>query len=238
MARDIETTIAALLAKAEGTTNAAEAEAYMAKAEKLMLQHGIERANLEAKGKPGSKREEIVTRRIIIPNGHGYADAMMHIGFAVAPAFSVKALKSNLRDGARMLWLVGHASDVEQAETLFGSLMAQSKPQAVAWWRSEGKASNPYASDNDAYMARREFIYAFASGVRERLTETRNRMVEEAEVGTALVLVDRAALVDSWIKDNIQFGKARSSNRNYGGADAARAGKQAGRDSVNSKALR
>ena len=49
MATDIETKIAKLLAMAEGTTNQHEAETFMAKAEELMLAHGIERAQLEAK---------------------------------------------------------------------------------------------------------------------------------------------------------------------------------------------
>lgn len=233
----IEDRIAKLLAKAEGTDNAHEAEAYMAKAEELMLQHGIERAQLESK-RPGTKREPIVTVRVHIPNGHGYADAMMHIGFAVAPAFSVRALKSNLRDGARLVWLVGHTSDVEQAETLLNSLILQSKQQAVTWWKRDGKQLHPYATDNDAWKARREFIYAFASGVRSRLEETKNRVVAEATAGTELVLVERSKLVDSWINDNMQLGRGRATSRTYGSHSAAMAGKQAGREAVNTKALR
>lgn len=239
MAHDIEDRIAKLLAKAEGTDNALEAEAYMTKAEELMLQHGIERAQLEAKGKPGTKREEIVTVRVHIPNGHGYADAMLQTGFAVAPAFQVRPLKSNGYDGSRWAWFIGHKSDVDQAEQLFKSLIVQAQQQAKSWWRSEGKAQQPYASDNEAYLARREFIYAFASGVRERLAETKNRVVAEAGVGTELVLVDRRKLVDDWVSSNIEFGKARAGGRStHGGYAAAQAGKQAGREAVNPRSLR
>ena len=237
MTTPIEDKIAKLLAKAEGTDNAHEAEAFMAKAEELMLQHGVERAHLEAR-KPGTKREEIVTERIFIKNGHGYADAMVRIAFAVSPAFSVKSFQSNGNDGSRWAWFVGHRSDVDQAVTLFNSLLGQSRSQAVAWWRREGKPNQPWASDNDAYLARREFIYAFASGVRERLTETRNRVVAEAEAGTELVLVDRAKRVDEWVNSNMTFGKARSAGRStYGTAAAARAGAEAGREAVNTKAV-
>lgn len=237
MARDIETTIANLLAKAEGTTNAHEAEAFMAKAETMMLQHGIERANLEAK-KPGTRREEIVVTKVRIPNGHGYAMAMVAIAHAVGPSFSVKTLQSNLYDGSRIAWLIGHKSDAEQAETLLNSLIVQSKQQAISWWRKEGKPAQPWASDNDAYLARREFIFAFASGVRSRLAETRNRIVEESEAGTALVLLDRAKVVDNWVDENMEVGKGRASKRADGGYAAQVAGHAAGRDAVSTKAVR
>lgn len=234
---DMEDRIAKLLAKAEGTTNAHEAEVYMAKAEELMLKFGIERANLEAK-RPGAKRQEIVIKKVYVKNGHGYATAMVSIGNAVGPSFSVRILQSSVYDGSKVIWLIGHTTDVDDAETLLNSLLVQSRQQAIAWWRKEGKVSRPWASDNDAYLARREFIYAFASGVRSRLAETRNRVVDEAEPGTALVLVERSKLVDSWVDENLQVGKARATQRRDGGYDAHIAGHAAGRDAVSSKALR
>lgn len=236
MARNVETTIAALLAKAEGTTNAHEAETFMAKAEAMMLQHGIERANLQAKT-PGTRQEEIVIDKVYIKNGHGYAAAMAAIGHAIGPSFSLRTLQANLSDGSKMVWLIGHASDVEQARTLMNSLTEQSRKQALAWWRKEGKASYFAPTDNDAYLARREFIYAFASGVRDRLEETRNRVVAEASAGTDLVLVDRSKRVENWVDENLKTSKGRASRRNHGGFAATQAGFASGRDSVNSKAI-
>jgi hypothetical protein len=232
----IETTIAKLLAKAEGNTNPHEAESFMAKAEELMLKHGIEQANLESV-LPGQKREEIVTVRFRIPNGHGYAAAMADIAHAIAPSFSVRSMQTVLGDSARTVWYIGHKSDVAQAERLSESLLAQCRPQAMHWWKTEGKASQPWASDNDAYLARREFIHAFASGVGSRLRETRSRVVEESAVGTALVLVERSQLVDNWIDENMQTGKARSSSRRTGGHAARSAGREAGRNAVGSPSL-
>lgn len=231
----MEDKIAKLLAMAEGTTNPHEAESFMAKAEELMLQHGIERAQLEAR-RPGHVKREIVIKRIHILGGHGYAMAMVQIGHAVGPSFSVKTLQSNAGEG-RILWLVGHTTDVDDAERLVNSLLPQSVAQAKAWWRKEGKSSSPFATDNEAYLARREFIFAFASGVRSRLDETRNRVVAEAGAGTELVLVDRAKVVQSWIDDNLETGKARRTNRRAGTYEAVIAGREAGRDSVNSKAV-
>jgi hypothetical protein len=233
----LETKIANLLAKAESTNHPAEAEAFMAKAEELMLKHGIERATLEA-GRPGQRREDIVQVRMYVKNGHGYATAMSKVAHAVAPSFSVTSLKSSMPDGGQIIWFIGHKSDVEQAQALASSLMEQSRKQALHWWKTEGKHDygyRGYHTDNDAYLARREFIFAFASGVRSRLEETRSRVVEESGTGTALVLVERQTLVDNWIAENMKVGKGRASNRNHGGYAAAKAGKQAGREAIGTK---
>lgn len=231
----IEDTIAKLLAKAEGTNHPAEAEAFMAKAEELMLKHGIELAHLEAR-KPGQKKREIIQVRITVKNGHGYANAMAASVHAAAPSFSVRTLKSAMPDGGQVIWLIGHKSDVEQVETLAHSLLAQSRSQAMHWWKTVGKALHEGYTDNDAYLARREFIFAFASGLRARLAETHSRIVEET--GTALVLVERSKLVDNWIAENMKIGKARASSRSFGSRAASAAGNQAGRDAIGSKALR
>lgn len=232
MASSIEDTIAKLLAKAEGTDNAHEAEAFMAKAEKLMLQHGVERAALEAR-RPGSVRQEIVIEKIVVKDGSGYAMALIQIAFAVAPSFDCRALQSRLSTGARVAWFIGHKSDVADAVQLFNSLIAQAPSQALRWQKTE----QPWSSRNDAYLARREFIFAFASGVRSRLAETRNAVVAEAATGTELVLVERSARVDAWVDENLELSKGRSTTRRDGGYFAAIAGHAAGREAVNSKAL-
>lgn len=236
MARNTESMIAGLLAKAERTDNAAEAEAYMAKAEELMLKNGIDRANLQSKV-AGTKREEIVIAKLLIPNGHGYAMAMVKIAHAVGPSFSLRTLQSIHPNGARLAWLIGHKSDVEQAETLLASLLTQSHQQALSWWKKEGKAAAWDASESGAYLARREFIYAFASGVSSRLEETRNRVVNESVAGTDLVLVDRSTAVSHWLEKNVTTSKGRATRRQAGTQAAARAGHAAGRDSVSSKVL-
>jgi len=240
----IESTIAKLLAKAEGTTNQHEAEAFMQKAEELMLKHGVERAQLEAKQVGATRKTTpIITKRIRIKDGSGYALAFLQIGFEVAPVFNVRALQSSVYgSNDKMLWLIGHEDDVADAETLFTSLRTQAQPAAVAWWRKDGKAEFEArnwvkATDNEAYLARREFIFGFARGAGARLRETRGKVVQQAGTGAELVLVDRKAAVDKWIDENMQVGRGRATSRRSGGSGARAAGTQAGRDAVASRAI-
>jgi hypothetical protein len=242
MTDTIETKIAKLLAKAEATTNQHEAEAFMEHAERLMLKHGVERAQLEAKQVGATRKTTpIVTKRIRIKDGSGYALAFLAIGHEVGPVFNVRTLQSTISGSPdKMIWFIGHEDDVADVETLFTSLMKQAQPAAVAWWRNDGKANwnGWYApTDNDAYLARREFIFGFARGAGARLRETRGRVVQQAGSGAELVLVDRSKAVDRWIEDNLQVGKGRATNRRVGGAGASSAGREAGRNAVASRAL-
>lgn len=234
----IEDKIAALLAKAESTNFPEEAEAFMAKAEELMLKHGIERAMLEGR-RPGVSAQPIVVEKIFIRNSAGYAVTLIDLAFAIAPSFNCRALQNLLPGRDRVAWFIGHQDDVAQAVQLFNSLVVQAPAQARHWWRTEGRHS-PWAdtSSNGGYLARREFIAAFASGVRQRLEETRSRVVDETGPGTALVLVDRAKKVDSWVDENLQVRRSRSQGRNSGGMEARVAGRQAGREAIQTKAVR
>lgn len=229
MASNITDKIAKLLAMAEGTNNPAEAEAFTEKAEELMLQYGIQQAQVQA-ARPGDKREEIIIRRIRVTGP--YRMALSGYGYCVAPAFNIKGYKSVISGKEEDIWLVGHQSDVEQAETLVRSLLIQSDNALKYWWKNGGRAANPAYNTMNQYLAKREFMFAFGSGVRDRLQEVRNRVVHEAGPGTELVLVDRTQLVTDWEKNNMRFSKSKSSSLKGGTMNARQAGFEAGRDAV------
>lgn len=232
MAHDVTDKIAKLLALAEASTNPEEAEAFTEKAETLMLQYGIEQAQVAAR-RPGDKKEEILIEHIRFDNP--FYQPLGMLGSCVAPAFSIKGYRSEAGNKKVHIWLVGHKTDVEQAATLVRSLVIQAEYAANYWWKTEGDKS---LSSWNAFVQKRQFIYAFGSGVRERLSEVRNRVVNESGPGTELVLLDRTKLVEGWISANMQFGKGKGSAIRAGDRAAAVAGHAAGRDAVGQKAVR
>ena len=229
MAQDITDKVAKLLALAEGTDNPLEAEAFTAKAEELMLRHGIEMAEVAAK-RPGTKAEEVVIVRIPVFNKMDTAQAQY--GACVASAFNIRGYHSKVMSGGFLIWLVGHKSDVDQAETLVRSLLIQSEHALNYWWRTEGQKTPSHLG---AHVRKREFMFAFGSGVRERLSETKNRVVAESAPGTGLVLRDRTKVVDDWVGNNIEMSRTKARSLKGGDWSARQAGHAAGRDAVGTK---
>lgn len=230
---DITDKIAKLLALAESTSNPHEAEAFTAKAEELMLQHGIEMAQVARK--PGSKAEAIIIERIRVSGP--FRMALSGYGHCVAFSFNCKGYKSVISKKEEDIWLVGHASDVEQAATLVRSLLIQADAAMKFWWLKEGRAANPPVDSMNQYKAKREFYFGFGSGVRERLAETRDRVLKDNVVGTELVLRDRTQQVTDWERDNMHFSKTKGSSLASGSYGAGMAGRQAGREAVGTKAI-
>lgn len=239
MAQDVAEKVALLLAKAEGTDNPAEAEAYTRKAETLMMKYSLDQAEIAAK-RPGTKVDEIVTIRI--PVVSQYAAALVGYGYAVSDAFSLRAYQQlTTGQGAKAtswIWLVGHKSDAEQAETLVKSLLVQAEHAMKFWWANEGRVTCAALPKSKQYAARREFFYAFASGVRSRLAEVRKTVVSEAGSGAELVLVDRKKQVDQWAASNIRTSKTTAGRTQAGDYSARVAGHAAGREAVGQKAVR
>lgn len=233
MAQDFAEKVALLLAKAEGTDNPDEAEAYTAKAEELMLKHGIEEAQVQAK-RPGARVDPIIIERIYV-NGT-YEAATVTYGYAVAPAFNCKSYQSKGREKGHYIWLVGHTSDVEQAQILLRSILVQSEMAMRHWWENGGRERTGGGRATQK-LARRQFMFGFGNGVRERLSEVRNRVVHESEPGTALVLVDRGKKVDSWVNDNMKFSKSKGGSLKGGTYEASNAGHAAGREAVGQKSV-
>ncbi|MDV8023716.1 DUF2786 domain-containing protein [Rhodococcus sp. IEGM 1330] len=177
--------IRGLLAKAESTQFAAEAEAFSAKAQDLMTRYAIDHALLESDNPRGSIGD-VTTRRILVDSP--YSEAKSLLLHSVCEA-----------NGARTLWykrfalvnIVGLPVDLDLCELLFTSLLVQSS-RAL-----DELAESPEARGRSF---RKSFLIAYAHRVGQRLLEARERATKSASEhhGSALVpvLAERSQAVN------------------------------------------
>ena len=204
------TKIRGLLAKAEATTYAAEAEALTAKAQELMTRHSVDEALLHA----GDDRPvEVTAIRVHIQAPYG--GEKVSLLTQVARANRCKAI---WLESLGIATLVGTPLDVGQVELLFTSLLIQAT-RAMA----EAGAARPGSFDRSATF-RRSFLVSYAIRIGERLTEASTTAT--AAYGTELVPVLRrqTEAVDDEFDRLFPDTYERSSNARY-----SQRGWQAGR---------
>ncbi|MGY1681567.1 DUF2786 domain-containing protein [Geodermatophilus sp. SYSU D01176] len=207
--------IRALLAKAESTEYAEEAEALTTKAQELMTRHAVDTALLDAGGTP--PRTDVATRRVHVDDP--YVRAKTQLLGAVADA-----------NGVRLVWyqglgianLVGLAADLDAVELLFTSLLLQVGQALGAAERAAGRRSG-------SRSFRRAFLLGYAGRIGERLTSARERATATAaaEQGVDLlpVLRSRQVAVDDVFTElfpRVRSSRSRSS-MDAGGYWAGRA---------------
>jgi hypothetical protein len=216
--------IAALLAKAEGTTNNEERDAYSKKAEELMLRLGVGVAELESTGQ--RKADPIVeVKRVWKGN---YSIVMLPFVQDVASGFgNLTILQTSYSPMLRQSYIIGHQSDVEQFCTLIDSLFVQVMA-ALKRWQREVAAERRRYTDMEKYTGNRSFIAGFGKQVAIRLYQTRRTEESKASTGAALVLVSKQARVDDWVSEAYpKLGKARGGMKTHDWY-ASRAGHEAG----------
>ncbi|MDI6943207.1 DUF2786 domain-containing protein [Microbacterium barkeri] len=188
--------IAKLLAKAESTTPE-EAEALTEHAERLMVKYGIGQALLdERRARLGETQDPVVEEQMLFTGA--YARDLRELGGGVARALGT--IRPLIADSARgsVLYLVGFASDVQQARVLIASLRVQALVAMRAWWLIE-RASYDWCADSDRRRARSGFVRGFGAGAAARIAENRRAIIEEAGSGTDLVLASRRSRVDAHV---------------------------------------
>ena len=152
------TTIRALLAKAESTQFAAEAEALTAKAQAMMTKHAIDEALLHA---GAEESVEVISRRILIDNP--YLVEKVQLLSEVGHANRSKVVW--MGDDYAMATVVGTPVDIDQVELLFVSLLIQAT-RAMA----EAGAARSGSFDRSPRF-RRSFLTSYAIRIGERLAE-------------------------------------------------------------------
>ncbi|MGW8953470.1 DUF2786 domain-containing protein [Streptomyces sp. NPDC055709] len=190
-------TIKALLAKAEDpAASPEEAEAYFAKAAKLMAKHGIEQAML-ADAKP--ETDKLGSRSFEIKGK--YIPDRAALLFSITHALGAQNVYWRFWDSAtgkhyRHVKVLAHESTLDRIEMLFASLQLQLL-NGLAHTRPQ------YGESTTAY--RKSWMAGFASTVRKRLAQAeeaalRENVQETGAVGAELVLVKREEAVMAYFK--------------------------------------
>lgn len=179
--------IRALLAKAEGTTFEAEAEAFTEKAQELMTRHSIDMAMLAAHAAGSGAQYGVESRRVHIDNP--YADEKATFLSAIA---QVNGAKSIWHPSAGFCTLMGFGVDLQLTDVLFTSLLVQATHASSTATAHDKRLRTP--------SFRRAFLVSFADRVSERLELTRQHVADEAvhDYGDAMlpVLAQRDAAVE------------------------------------------
>lgn len=167
-----------LLAKAERTEFAEEADALTAKAQQLMSRYAIDAAVL-ADRTTVDLGADIVARRLHLDDP--YAEPKAHLLHAVAGANGCRVV---LLADLGIATVIGLPTDLQLVDLLFTSLLLQATRALADATRAGGNRTR-------SAVFRRGFLYAYATRVGERLIEARGQAATEAagEYGAALVPV-------------------------------------------------
>lgn len=216
--------IALLLNKAENTPYAAEAQTFQEHAERLMVRYGIAKAQLDDTEARQGKAQEPVTQTMFEVKG------LYRIGraiglHAVAQAFPAVTTLESTWGNSKVIYVIGHESDVNTVVALFGSLLAQVDAATSEWWRTAPK--DHLYSESERRMERRQFQMAFLMAVADRVKALYSEE-SSAETGTELVLAGRSERVKDWVSS--MYPKLRNSRSRIGSGSsmADRAGRAAG----------
>jgi hypothetical protein len=213
--------VRALLAKAESTPFAEEAEALTAKAQELIAKHAIDRALLEEDGEVS----DVAARRVPVDDPYARAKSLL-LGVVAGANRCRSVWSGQLGFGT----IFGLPADLDAVELLHASLLTQATAAMVtAGRRADGRTRS----------FRQSFLVAFAYRVGERLRAAADQVVDEAraEHGERLlpVLAARDEAVEAAMGEAFpQLGRNRVSTSNYAGwvagqaaADLARLGPDA-----------
>ena len=148
--------VRALLAKAESTDFAAEAEAFTAKAQDIMTRHAIDEALLA-----DDTGASVDVRGIRVLIDHPYALEKAQLLDVVARANRTRAVWN---DFSSCMTLLGVPTDLEQVEMLFTSTLVQ----ATRAMTQAGQQARPSAGERSSSF-RKAFLSAYATRIGHRL---------------------------------------------------------------------
>lgn len=221
--QDLLRKISGLLAKAEGTDNEHEANAFFEKAFDLMTRHAIDEARVREAQKVGNRPvEEPVRENYMFSSYAHHAEAKKDLLFSVAKHLSVRIFSYENRKGAnehlvraagltglyesQWCWLVGYRSDIEAMKLLFLSLLIQSQKFANDDWRNhygDAKEAMEYDEryDEDRPIGKFAWIGSHMQGFASRI-DLRFRALRESihvEADSKALIVNKEADIQEWM---------------------------------------
>jgi len=187
-----------LLDKASRTANPHEADAFAAKAARLVAEHRIDPERLQASGAAG---DELVLHDV--PLGRGaYVRARLALLMAVAEPNDVRVVFRSTPTGT-VAHTAGFRSDIDVVDVMYHSLHQQAAGHVTTVRRGTAAATQRF---------RRSFLFGFADRVGEILAEARTATEANAPAAsahaTSAALRARADRVDDWVGES--FGRIRS----------------------------
>ena len=238
--------ISALLAKAERTDNAAEAEAYLMKAQSLATAASVDLAFARAQTRRAESRQNPEMRTVTIGEKGKRANRHL-VSLFIAIAYANDA-KVDVATNSTYVMAFGMPGDLDAIEALFTSLAVQMIISAQEWlslgsWQGETYLSQAKVSGrivqlpkaHTAQTAKVSFFRAFIARIAERLTLAHDQAVADALArrGPGRVTKREGTIVLKQKSDEIrEFHRANSTARGaWGGysggvgADLGTAGK-------------
>lgn len=209
--------VAKLLAKAEGTTNQAEAETFFAKAQELITKHMLDEMVLKAKVNGGTGKDEPIDHEVInFSVTFQKADSHMWHCVAMANHCQVLSRGKEWPKPQRGIVLIGRKSDRDRVKMLTTSLLLQ-----VA--RLERPEVPSGLSPSEKNMWRRSFRFGFADAVGKRLKSAHDEAAKTHTKGDMLpVLASLDQRVGSYAQETFNPKVGRAVRINGAGESAGR----------------
>jgi hypothetical protein len=177
-----------LLAKAEGTTNEAEAEAFSIKAAELIAAHRLDPEQLAPRPDDPIEIDEIG-----LTSG-AYSRARLELLGNIADAHGCLILIRRV-NGDTWVKVIGHRSDIDLVRMLYTSLHAQATSQMKRVF---------CVTAGDTRSWRRSFLFGYAERIGELLQRIGQEATETSEHSEELhpILLDRAQRVEEFKRHN------------------------------------
>jgi Protein of unknown function (DUF2786) len=145
-----------LLAMAEGSSNANEADAFSRKAAELIAAHRIDPDRLRAEAD-----DDLSILELELGRG-AYVRGRLRLLQVIAEAHGCRVV-FEVRDRGTVAFVAGFRSDLDTTELLYNSLHTQASSRMAGERRATGAATQQW---------RRSFLFGFADEIRQMLTKS------------------------------------------------------------------